>query len=79
MSYEIGYEDVTSIDQCPANDSTYIETVSVNERVYEATSLDPGMQYCVKVAGRTSAGVGPYSHTFIPCMCMYLYCIKQLL
>ncbi|CAI7993603.1 hypothetical protein GBAR_LOCUS1283 [Geodia barretti] len=53
--------------QCPANDSTYTETLSVDsEGEYELTGLDPGLQYCVRLAGRTSAGAGPFSHTLIP-------------
>ena len=70
MDYEIGYGSVTmsAHQQCPANDSTYTETMSVDsEEEYELTSLDPGLQYCVRLAGRTSAGVGPFSHTLIPC------------
>ena len=62
VSYEIGYESVTS-DQCPANDSTNIETVSMEVEMYGVSGLDPGLQYYVWVAGRTSAGVGPFSHT----------------
>ena len=69
MSYEVGYESVRSGQQCLATDSTYNETVSVDREVYGVTGLDPGLQYCVWVAGRTSAGVGPFSHSLIPCMC----------
>ena len=70
MDYEIGYGSVMMSvhQQCPANDSTYTETMSV-DREYELTGLDPGLQYCVRVAGRTSAGAGPFSHTLIPCTC----------
>ena len=58
---------------CAASDSTYKETLSVvNKTMYKFTSLDPGLQYCVRVAGRTSAGVGPFSQTLIPRMCSYL-------
>ena len=68
MSYEIVYESVISSDDCHANISTYTETVSVvDEEAYEVTGLDPGLQYCVRVAGRTSAGVGPFSHALMPC------------
>ena len=66
VSYEIGYESVRS-DQCPVNDSTNNETVSVEGEMYGVSGLDPGLQYCVWVAGRTSAGVGPFSHTLISC------------
>ena len=73
MDYEIGYGSVMmshAHQQCPANDSTYTETMSVdNEGEYELTGLDPGLQYCVRLAGRTSAGVGPFSHTLVPCKC----------
>ena len=49
--------------------STYTERLSVDsEWQYQLTGLDPGLQYCVRVAGRTSAGVGPFSHTLVPCM-----------
>ena len=47
--------------------------------VVNQTSLDPGLQYCVRVAGRTSAGVGPFSQTLIPCMCSYLVFIVYIL
>ena len=73
MSYEIGYGSMKSAGQCAVSDSAYKETLSVvNQTMYEFTNLDPGLQYCVRVAGRTSAGVGPFSHTLIPCMCSYL-------
>ena len=71
MDYEIGYGSEMmshAHQQCPANDSTYTETMSVdNEGEHELTGLDPGLQYCVRLAGRTSAGAGPFSHTLIPC------------
>ena len=67
MSYEVGYESVRSDQLCPASDSTYNETLSVEQEMYGVTGLDPGLQYCVWVSGRTSAGVGPFSHTSIPC------------
>ena len=66
-SYEVEYENVTSRDQCSTNISSNTETVSVDQKMYEMTGLDPGLQYCVRVAGRTSAGVGPFSHTVIAC------------
>ena len=67
MDYEIEYgSSDMSGDQCPANHSTYTERLSVaSEGQY---GLDLGLQYCVRVAGRTSAGVGPFSHTLVPCM-----------
>ena len=71
MDYDIGYgsSDMMSGNQCPANHSTYTERLSVdNEGQYQLTGLDPGLQYCVRVAGRISAGVGPFSHTLVPCM-----------
>ena len=70
MDYEIGYGSsyMMSGNQCPANHSTYTERPSVDsEGQYQLTGLDPGLQYCVRVAGRTSAGVGPFSHTLVPC------------
>ena len=70
MDYKIGYgsSDMMSGNQCPANHSTYTERLSVDsEGQYQLTGLDPGLQYCVRVAGRTSAGVGPFSHTLVPC------------
>ena len=67
VSYEIGYESVRS-GQCPASDSTHNETESVDQEMFVVTGLDPGLQYCVWVAGRTSAGVGPFSYSLIPCM-----------
>ena len=72
VDYEIGYSSamMSAHQQCPANDSTYTEILSVdNEGEYELTGLDPGLQYCVRLAGRTSAGAGPFSHTLIPCTC----------
>ena len=73
MSYEIGYESVTSDDQCPAaNVSSNTETLSVDQEMHELTGLDPGLQYCAGLAGRTSAGVGPFSHTLISCIHIYL-------
>ena len=82
--YEIGYGITMSGDhQCLANDSfTYNETLSVDsEGQYQLTGLDPGLQYCLRVAGRTSAGVGPFSHTFTPCMLSYVaeYSIEPLI
>ena len=82
VSYEIGYESVTSDGQCPAaNVSSNTETLSVDQEMHGLTGLDPGLQYCVRLAGRTSAGVGPFSHTLISCIhiypfvccCYYLY------
>ena len=70
VSYEIGYESVRS-GQCPASDSTHNETESVDQEMFVVTGLDPGLQYCVWVAGRTSAGVGPFSYSLIPCMPLY--------
>ena len=58
---------MTSGDQCATNTSSNTGTVSVDQEMYEMTGLDPGLQYCVRVAGRTSAGVGPFSHTLLPC------------
>ena len=68
VSYEVGYESVRSDQLCPASGSTYNETVSVDQEMYGVIGLDPGLQYCVWVSGRTSAGVGPFSHTIIQCM-----------
>ena len=68
MSYEIGYQSVRS-GQCPPSDSTTNDTVSVDQEMFGVTGLDPGLQYCVWVAGRTSAGFGPFSYTLIPCKC----------
>jgi hypothetical protein len=65
VSYEIGYHSLRS-GQCPASDSIYDETVSVDQEMYGVSGLDPGHQYCVGIAGRTSAGVGPFSHNIIP-------------
>ena len=71
VDYEIGYGSEMmshAHQQCPANDSTYTEILSVDSGgEHELTGLDPGLQYCVRLAGRTSAGVGPFSHTLIPC------------
>ena len=66
-SYEVKYESVTSEDQCATNTSSNTGTVSVDQETYKMTGLDPGLQYCVRVAGRTSAGVGPFSHTLTQC------------
>ena len=74
VDYEIGYGSVmmSAHQQCPANDSTYTETLSVdNEGEHELTGLDPGLQYCVRLAGRTCAGAGPFSHKLIPCKKLY--------
>ena len=51
MDYDIWYGSVmmSAHQQCPGNDSTYTETLSVdNEGEYELTGLDPGLQYCVR-------------------------------
>ena len=70
VSYEIGYQSVRS-GQCPPSDSTTNDTVSVDQEMFGVTGLDPGLQYCVWVAGRTSPGVGPFSYTLIPCKYNY--------
>ena len=75
VSYEFGYDSVRSGDtQCPVSDSYYNDTLPVVEERYVITDLDPGLQYCVWVAAKTSAGVGPFSHSLIPCM----YTRKQI-
>ena len=81
MSYETGYESIESEEECVmAEDSTYNDTVSVEQEMYELSMLDPGLQYCVWVAGRTTAGVGPFSHIFIPCTNLTLsYFYDQLM
>ena len=66
-SYEVEYESVIPGDECSTNTSSNTGTVSVDQETYKMTGLDPGLQYCVRVAGRTSAGVGPFSHTLTPC------------
>ena len=43
-------------------------TLSTDQENYVMVDqLDPGLQYCVWVAARTSAGVGPFAHSKIPC------------
>ena len=66
MSYEVGYVSA-EVTQCPVSDSYHNDTLSVEQEKYAVTDLDPGLQYCVWVAVKTSAGVGPFSHTLIPC------------
>ena len=66
VSYEVRYVSVEST-QCPVSDSYHNDTLSVEQERYTVTDLDPGLQYCVWVAVKTSAGVGPFSHTLIPC------------
>ena len=71
MDYEIGYgSSDMSGDQCPATTPPTLRGCLwvVKGSSYQLTGLDPGLQYCVRVAGRTSAGVGPFSHTLVPCM-----------
>ena len=67
-SYEIVYDDMTS-DQCPATNS-FDNTLSVNEGSlnFVINDLYPGLQYCVGVAAKTSAGIGEFSFKVIPCM-----------
>ena len=36
-------------------------------------SLDPGLQYCVGVAAMTSAGIGEFMFTVIPCLSFSLF------
>ena len=66
-SYEIVYDDMTS-DQCPATNS-FDNTLSVNKESLDfvINDLDPGLQYCVGVAAKTSAGIGVFMFTVIPC------------
>lgn len=83
VSYEVEYKSMTSRDKCASNTSSNTETVPVDQKMYELTRLDPGLQYCVRVAGRTRAGVGPFSHTLIPCMylskmSLHVYYLKHL-
>ena len=66
LSYEIVYQS-TLDSQCPVNDS-YNETQSTKNESYTITDLDPGLQYCMAVAAKTSAGVGVFSHALIPRM-----------
>ncbi|CAI8050349.1 Receptor-type tyrosine-protein phosphatase delta [Geodia barretti] len=69
VDYEIGYGSVmmSAYQKCRANGSYYTETMSVDsEGEYELTGLDPGLKYGVRLAGRTSAGAGPFSHTHVP-------------
>ena len=67
-SYEIVYYDLLE-EQCPAQASTDNQTVSVTREDPRAAiaDLEPGLQYCVAVAAKTSAGVGEFSHRVIPC------------
>ena len=76
VSYEIGYQSMRS-GQCSPSDSTTNETVSVDQEMFRVTGLDPGLQYCVWVAGRTSPGVGPFSYTLIPCKCNCTCCLTM--
>ena len=65
MSYQIGYSSTTSgAKECPP--TSYNKTVSVVQKRYRVSDLDPRLQYCVWVAARTSVGVGPFTHTLIP-------------
>ena len=78
MSYEVEYESVASCDGCPVSNTstTNTETVSVDEETYQLTGLAPGLQYCVRVAGKTSAGLSPFSHTVVPCRSLYNNCLS---
>ena len=71
MGYEVGYERLRSGGQCPASDWAGNETLSVDTEMLVVTGLDPGLQYCVWVAGRTSPGVGSGSYSLIPCRSNY--------
>ena len=55
-------------DQCPATNS-FDSTLSVNKESLDfvINDLDPGLQYCVGVAAMTSAGIGEFMFTVIPC------------
>ena len=74
MGYEVGYERLRSGGQCPASDWVGNETLSVDTEMLVVTGLDPGLQYCVWVAGRTSPGLGLSSYSLIPCRwnCIYI-------
>ena len=67
VSYEVGYGSVKSTQCPPVSDFYQNDTLSVEQERFTATDLDPRLQYCVWVAAKTSAGVGPFSHTLIPC------------
>ena len=66
VSYEVGYGSV-GFTKCPVSDSYYNDTLSVKQERYAITDLDPGLQYCVWVAAKTNAGVGPFRHSLISC------------
>ena len=77
------YDDMTS-DQCPAMNS-FDDTPSVNKESLDfiINDLDPGLQYCVGVAAKTSAGIGEFMFTVIPCtqviiISMFQYFSEQI-
>lgn len=75
VSYEIGYNSVGPGDKCSVADSDYSHTMSVHQERDIVTDLDPGLQYCVWVAAKTSAGIGPFNQALIPCRnlcCIYV-------
>lgn len=67
VSYEIGYNSVGSGDKCSVANSDNNHTTSVHQERGVLTDLDPGLQYCVRVAAKTSAGIGPFNQALIPC------------
>ena len=67
VSYEIGYESIEMKERECQVDYSHTTTMSTEQESYTMNQLDPGLQYCVRVAARTSAGVGPFSQSHISC------------
>ena len=68
VSYEIAYNSAGPGDKCSVKTgSNYNHTMSVHQERHVITDLDPGLQYCVGVAAKTSAGIGPFNQALIPC------------
>ena len=67
VSYEIGYESIEMNERECLVGYYHTTTMSTEQESYTMNQLDPGLQYCVWVAARTSAGVGPFSQSHVSC------------
>ena len=71
-SYEIVYYEMLPNDKCEQDSTDNVKTESAHqlerEALFTITDLDPGLQYCVGVAAKTSAGVGVFTFIVIPCL-----------
>ena len=66
VSYQVGYQRLEPGDR-ECSEFTPNSTVSTDGERYSVEQMDPGLQYCVRVTARTSAGVGPPALSLIPC------------